>query len=227
MKWRAFFESGNAVRVSALWAGLGVALGAFGAHALKAVWHRGAVDADGKTGDGAGIHVEIPVDFFHEHIERAGHRPRPNLLAVGQIFLPRTDLAAQESCRTIVESEIIGFGYKIYGWRRVPVDVSVIGDKAMQSRPEIEQIMIAGPRTGRIVDRAAAEAVMTMLPFDEPPLYARIDMVRMDSGQLAVIEAELIEPYLYPEQGPGFGKMFADATIDRFASRTSSGSLPA
>ncbi len=126
--------------------------------ALKAVWHRGAVDADGKTGDGAGIHVEIPVDFFHEHIERAGHRPRPNLLAVGQIFLPRTDLAAQESCRTIVESEIIGFGYKIYGWRRVPVDVSVIGDKAMQSRPEIEQIMIAGPRTGRIVDRAAAEA---------------------------------------------------------------------
>ncbi|HPU16177.1 MAG TPA: glutamate synthase central domain-containing protein, partial [Polymorphobacter sp.] len=126
--------------------------------ALKAVWHRGAVDADGKTGDGAGIHVEIPVDFFHEHIERAGHRPRPNLLAVGQVFLPRTDLAAQESCRTIVESEIIGFGYKIYGWRRVPVDVSVIGDKAMQSRPEIEQIMIAGPRTGRIVDRAAAEA---------------------------------------------------------------------
>ncbi len=74
-------------------------------------------------------------------------------------------------------------------------------------------------------DRAAAEAVMTMLPFDEPPLYARIDMVRMDSGQLAVIEAELIEPYLYPEQGPDFGKMFADATIDRFASRASSGNL--
>ena len=35
--------------------------------ALKAVWHRGAVDADGKTGDGAGIHVEIPQNFFHEH----------------------------------------------------------------------------------------------------------------------------------------------------------------
>ena len=113
--------------------------------ALKAVWHRGAVDADGKTGDGAGINVEIPVGFFHEHIERAGHRPKPNLLAVGQIFLPRTDLAAQEACRTIVESEIIGFGYTIYGWRQVPVDTSVIGDKAMLTRPEIEQIMICGP----------------------------------------------------------------------------------
>jgi glutamate synthase (NADPH) large chain len=116
--------------------------------ALKAVWHRGAVDADGKTGDGAGIHVEIPLDFFHEHIGRAGHSPKANLLAVGQVFLPRTDLAAQETCRTIVESEIIGFGYKVYGWRRVPVDISVIGDKAMQSRPEIEQIMVAGPMPG-------------------------------------------------------------------------------
>ncbi|WP_426169759.1 glutamate synthase large subunit [Sandarakinorhabdus sp. DWP1-3-1] len=127
-----------------------------GIEALKAVWHRGAVDADGKTGDGAGIHVELPLDFFHEHIGRAGHQPKPNLLAVGQVFLPRTDLAAQESCRTIVESEIIGFGYKVYGWRQVPVDISVIGRKAMESRPEIEQIMIAGPLPGS--DRAALEA---------------------------------------------------------------------
>jgi len=114
--------------------------------ALKAVWHRGAVDADGKTGDGAGILVEIPVDFFHEHVERHGQKPVAGLLAVGQVFLPRTDLGAQEACRTIVESEIIGFGYKVYGWRQVPVDISCIGDKAMQSRPEIEQIMIAGPK---------------------------------------------------------------------------------
>ncbi|WP_310496380.1 glutamate synthase large subunit [Sandarakinorhabdus sp.] len=123
--------------------------------ALKAVWHRGAVDADGKTGDGAGIHVEIPVDFFHEHIDRAGHKPGQNLMAVGQVFLPRTDLAAQESCRTIVESEIIGFGYKVYGWRQVPVNVSVIGAKAQSSRPEIEQIMISGPAPG--ADGAAKE----------------------------------------------------------------------
>jgi glutamate synthase (NADPH/NADH) large chain len=42
-----------------------------GIDALKAVWHRGAVDADGKTGDGAGIHVEIPQDFFHEYVRDA------------------------------------------------------------------------------------------------------------------------------------------------------------
>lgn len=116
-----------------------------GIAALKAVWHRGAVDADGKTGDGAGIHLDLPVSFFHEAIGRAGQAPKPNLLGVGMVFLPRTDLAAQEMCRTIVESEIIGFGYFIYGWRQVPVDISVIGTKAASLRPEIEQIMIAGP----------------------------------------------------------------------------------
>ncbi|TGX53196.1 glutamate synthase large subunit [Sphingomonas gei] len=118
--------------------------------ALKAVWHRGAVDADGKTGDGAGIHVDLPVRFFDDAIAAGGHRVLPNRLAVGMIFLPRTDLGAQEACRTIVESEIIEAGYTIYGWRQVPVDVRVIGMKAQTTRPEIEQIMIAGPLPGAV-----------------------------------------------------------------------------
>ncbi len=118
---------------------------AAGIEALKAVWHRGAVDADGKTGDGAGLHVDLPVRFFDDAITAAGHKPQPNRLAVGMVFLPRTDLGAQEACRTIVEAEIIEAGYTIYGWRQVPVDVSVIGQKAQATRPEIEQIMIAGP----------------------------------------------------------------------------------
>ena len=113
---------------------------------LKVLFHRGAVDADGKTGDGAGVHLEIPQAFFREHVMRTGHAlPDNETLCVGMVFLPKSDLGAQEVCRTIVESEIIDFGYTIYGWRQVPVDVSVIGEKALQTRPEIEQIMIAGP----------------------------------------------------------------------------------
>jgi glutamate synthase (NADPH/NADH) large chain len=117
-----------------------------GIAALKAVWHRGAVDADGKTGDGAGIHVEIPQAFFRAHVERIGHQPRPGNLAVGMIFLPRTDLDAQERCRSIVEAELLNSGYRIYGWRQVPVNIDVIGEKANATRPEIEQIMIADSR---------------------------------------------------------------------------------
>ena len=130
---------------------------ALGIDALKAVRHRGAVDADGKTGDGAGIHVELPIAFFSKHIEHAGHKHRiDRLLAVGQVFLPRTNLAEQETCRSIVESEIIDFGYEIYGWRQVPVDSSVIGDKAKLTRPEIEQIMIKGPQPGENYENQAS-----------------------------------------------------------------------
>ncbi|MHB1301908.1 MAG: glutamate synthase large subunit [Acidiphilium sp.] len=113
-----------------------------GINALKAVWHRGAVDADGKTGDGAGIHVEIPQDFFAEAVERGGDRMRRGPIAVGMVFLPKTDLSAQERCRQIIETEILNFGYRIYGWRQVPIDVACIGEKANATRPEIEQIMV-------------------------------------------------------------------------------------
>ena len=114
-----------------------------GIDALKAVWHRGAVDADGKTGDGAGIHVQIPQEFFREVVSRTGHEPQAGLLAVGMAFLPRTDFEAQARCRCIVEGEILKLGYYIYGWRQVPIDIGVIGEKANATRPEIEQIMIA------------------------------------------------------------------------------------
>lgn len=116
-----------------------------GIDALKAVWHRGAVDADGKTGDGAGIHVEIPQDFFAEVVERGGDRLRPGRIAVGMIFMPKTDLGAQERCRQIVETEILNAGYSIYGWRQVPIDIACIGEKANATRPEIEQILIWDP----------------------------------------------------------------------------------
>jgi glutamate synthase (NADPH/NADH) large chain len=118
-----------------------------GIDALKAIWHRGAVDADGKTGDGAGIHVQIPTSFFYDQIERTGHTPhRDQLMAVGQVFLPRTDFGAQETCRTIVESEVLRMGYYIYGWRHVPVDVTCLGEKANATRPEIEQILISNSK---------------------------------------------------------------------------------
>ncbi|MBP7336732.1 glutamate synthase large subunit [Niveispirillum sp.] len=110
--------------------------------ALKALWHRGAVDADGKTGDGAGIHVQLPQAFFREHVVRTGHPEPKGLIAVGQVFLPRTDLSAQERCRAIVETEVLNWGYTIYGWRQVPIDISIIGEKANATRPEIEQIMV-------------------------------------------------------------------------------------
>jgi glutamate synthase (NADPH/NADH) large chain len=123
---------------------------------LKAVWHRGAVAADGKSGDGSGVLVGLPQAFFEDQVRRVGHAPRPGPIAVGMMFLPRTDLAAQEAARTIVESEVLREGFYIYGWRQAPVDIRVVGERAGATRPEIEQIMLAPPAgvTGEALERA-------------------------------------------------------------------------
>ncbi len=113
----------------------------YGIQALKAVWHRGAVDADGKTGDGAGIHVEIPKEFFKEKIEVTGHDYDNSEICIGMIFLPRNNYEAQESCRTLVEKELTQNDFNIYGWRQVPVNTKVLGEKAEQTRPEITQVL--------------------------------------------------------------------------------------
>jgi glutamate synthase (NADPH/NADH) large chain len=117
--------------------------------ALKAVWHRGAVDADGKTGDGAGIRLDVPQGFFRDQVRLQGHAlPDEANICVGQIFLPRTDLSAQEKARSIIETEVVRFGFYIYGWRQAPINTSVIGAKANATRPEIEQILFSD-RLGR------------------------------------------------------------------------------
>ena len=109
--------------------------------ALKAVWHRGAVDADGKTGDGAGIRLNVPQELFRSYAERTGHKAGEQDICVGMVFLPRTNIAAQDEARTIVESEILRSGFYLYGWRQVPVDASFLGEKANLTRPGIEQIL--------------------------------------------------------------------------------------
>jgi len=125
---------------------------------LKNVAHRGAVDPDGLSGDGAGLMAEVPQAFFAEQVRLIGQTPKPGPIAIGQIFLPRTDLGAQDRARAIVETEVLRAGFYIYGWRQTPIDLSVVGSKAGATRPEIEQIMLAAPadliEDGEAIERA-------------------------------------------------------------------------
>ena len=179
-----------------------------GIKALKAIWHRGAVDADGKTGDGAGIHVQIPAPFFYDQVRRTGHQPEADLLmAVGQVFLPRTDFAAQETCRTIVETEVLRMGYYIYGWRHVPVNVSVLGEKANATRPEIEQILISNIKgvdedtferelyvIRRRIEKAAAAAQVPSLYIASLSCRSIIYKGMMLAEQVAEFYPDLMDP---------------------------------
>ncbi|WP_298855503.1 glutamate synthase large subunit [uncultured Ruegeria sp.] len=178
-----------------------------GIDALKAIWHRGAVDADGKTGDGAGIHVQIPVPFFYDQIRRTGHEPKlDELIAVGQVFLPRTDFGAQEQCRTIVETEVLRMGYYIYGWRHVPVDVTCLGEKANATRPEIEQILISNSKgvdeetferelyvIRRRIEKAAAAAGISGLYLASLSCRSIIYKGMMLAEQVAVFYPDLMD----------------------------------
>ncbi len=114
----------------------------YGIEALKAVWHRGAVDADGKSGDGAGIKLEISPDFFKEKITLTGHsHDSDKRICVGMIFMPRNDYSNQEKCRSIVETVLLNEDCYIYGWRQVPVNPKVLGKTAEANRPEIAQVL--------------------------------------------------------------------------------------
>ena len=114
----------------------------YGIEALKAVWHRGAVDADGKSGDGAGIKLEISPDFFEEKIVQTGHKhDNSKRICVGMVFMPRNDYADQEKCRSIIENILLNNNFYIYGWRQVPVNPKVLGSTAEISRPEIAQVL--------------------------------------------------------------------------------------
>ena len=178
-----------------------------GIDALKSIWHRGAVDADGKTGDGAGIHVQIPVPFFYDQIRRTGHEPNMDeLIAVGQVFLPRTDFGAQEQCRTIVETEVLRMGHYIYGWRHVPVDVTCLGEKANATRPEIEQILISNSKgvdeetferelyvIRRRIEKAAAAAGISDLYLASLSCRSIIYKGMMLAEQVAVFYPDLMD----------------------------------
>jgi len=114
----------------------------YGIEALKAIWHRGAVGADGKSGDGAGIKLEINPDFFNEKIEATGHKHDiTKRICVGMVFLPRKYYEDQEKCKAIVETVLLDENFYIYGWRQVPVNPKVLGQIAESNRPEITQVM--------------------------------------------------------------------------------------
>ncbi|MEN8914105.1 MAG: glutamate synthase central domain-containing protein, partial [Polaribacter sp.] len=101
--------------------------------------HRGAVSSDGRTGDGAGILIDIPHDFFKRVCNF--NLPAPKQYAVGMVFLPRSSNQSN-FCIAAFEDEIKKQGLRIIGWRDVPVDTSSIGEIAAKSEPKIKQLFV-------------------------------------------------------------------------------------
>ncbi len=112
---------------------------------LKNLAHRGAIDADAVTGDGAGILTQIPYELLEEHLESMGKsRPKREDLGAGMLFLPQNEHARAHS-KEIVEAAVEREGIRFLAWRDVPVDPRCLGKKAGMTRPAIAQALVEKP----------------------------------------------------------------------------------
>lgn len=107
---------------------------------LDKLEHRGAVSADGKTGDGAGILIDIPHDFFKAECDF--ELPEPGQYAVSNVFLPQKE-NQRDFCISVFEENIKKQGLQLLGWRDAPVNRSVPGRIAMETEPFVKQLFIA------------------------------------------------------------------------------------
>jgi len=109
-------------------------------NSLACLTHRGAVAADGKTGDGCGLLLAKPTKFLQNEAAALGFKLRDNF-AVGPVFLSQDDAKAN-SAKKILDEELITEGLQVAGWRLVPVDDSACGEEALKSLPRIEQVFV-------------------------------------------------------------------------------------
>ena len=123
----------------------GRAVLSLGLQALARMAHRGAVDADGRTGDGAGTITQIPHALLAEELaERGASLPPPGQFAVGFFFLPTRE-SERRVCREAVARVLARENLPLLGWRRVPIREEVLGPKARLSRPAFLHLLVGRP----------------------------------------------------------------------------------
>jgi glutamate synthase (NADPH/NADH) large chain len=167
---------------------------------LQRLTHRGAIAADGKTGDGCGLLLKLPEPFFRRLGADAGIRLAP-LFAAGTVFLCR-DAGVAESARGVLEQELVGRGLTIAGWRSVPLDTGACGKEARKTLPRIEQVLVnASPEiSGETFERRlylARRGAEKRLETQDPAFFVASLSSRVVSYKGLVLPNNL--PVLFPD----------------------------
>jgi glutamate synthase (NADPH/NADH) large chain len=111
--------------------------------ALARLTHRGAVAADGKTGDGCGLLLKFPEKFLRGIGEELSFTLNQRF-AVGSVFLSQDESAAS-AARDVIAAAISKIGLQVAGWREVPIDPEACGEQALVTLPRIEQVFVNAP----------------------------------------------------------------------------------
>ena len=111
--------------------------------ALTRLTHRGAVAADGKTGDGCGLLIKSPTGFLRAVGEELGFKLNQRF-AAGSVFLSQDESIAS-AARTVIEKDIQETGLGVVGWRAVPLNPDACGERALTTLPRIEQVFVNAP----------------------------------------------------------------------------------
>ncbi|TVQ47685.1 MAG: glutamate synthase large subunit [Gloeocapsa sp. DLM2.Bin57] len=124
--------------------------------ALDCLEHRGGCSADRDTGDGSGIMTEIPYELFEPWFaEHQIEIPEEGTWGVGMVFLPHDPVEAEIS-RQHIEEVVARENLTVLGWRQVPVNLTVLGLQAEETRPQIKQIIVKSSEklTGEKLERS-------------------------------------------------------------------------
>ncbi|MDQ5851757.1 MAG: glutamate synthase large subunit, partial [Chloroflexota bacterium] len=115
--------------------------------ALCNLEHRGAINADGKTGDGAGILTQLPYDLLAAELRELGiAAPPPGDLGLAQCFLP-VDVGESQRARRLIEQALNAAGIPLLRWRAVPTNNVALGARALATKPALWQALVARPPT--------------------------------------------------------------------------------
>ena len=157
--------------------------------------HRGAVGADPRAGDGAGILVQIPHRFFAKQAAALGFKlPKPGRYAVGALFMPRDD-AWREVIRGIYADTLAREGLKLLGWREVPTDNSTLGESVKPTEPVHLQVFI-GQGRAKFGEDEFERRLYILRKVISNQIYRR----RERRGEFRVMQVEVIGAELIGEE---------------------------
>src|SRR5882724_4748368 len=187
--------------------------------ALERLTHRGGVDADGASGDGAGLLTSIPQAFFTAKAGEQGIQ-LPQQFGLGVAFLPAEEVSqARSAIEEAAETERL----RLLGWRRVPTNPGCLGRRALETMPEIWQFFVA-PFHSSHKDARFESRLALMRKRAESLMPARCYVCSLSSQ--SVVYKGLLTPWQFPQFYEDLRDSSYETTFAIFHQRYSTNTQP-